>query len=74
MATVMYLLLPVLFIGAAGIIPINLTGDPGIDYWDLDGESEPPPSRLDFLRTAPVFYTAGAVMIGSVFAFDYFRP
>lgn len=75
MATVMYLLLPVLFIVAACILFINVTADPGFDPWDLDGEGEPPPpSKLDFLRTEPVIYTAGAVMIGSVFAFDYFRP
>jgi|GEM_PF-6522757 len=42
MPTPVFLLLLVLILGSAGIIIVNLTGDPGIDYWDLDGENELP--------------------------------
>ncbi|CAN7144610.1 hypothetical protein LJR230_000010 [Trinickia sp. LjRoot230] len=65
MSTSIFIVLFVLFICAALLIIINLTGDPGIDYWDLDGESEPPASKLDALRNKPVFYGAGAVLIGT---------
>ncbi|PMS37550.1 hypothetical protein B0G57_110109 [Trinickia symbiotica] len=65
MSTPMFVVLFVLFVCAAFVIIINLTGDPGIDYWDLDGENEPPASKLDALRTKPVFYGAGAVLIGT---------
>jgi fucose permease len=73
MPTPIFLLLLVLFVGAAGIIVINLTGDPGIDYWDLDGDSKPSSSRLDALRTKPVFYSAGAVLIGAFIAYLMLR-
>lgn len=65
MPTPLFVILLVLFVGSAGVIIINLTGDPGIDYWDLDGGNSPPASRLDFLRTKPVFYSSGVVLIGS---------
>ncbi|RKP47660.1 hypothetical protein D7S89_14860 [Trinickia fusca] len=65
----MFVVLFVLFVGAAAVIIINLTGDPGIDYWDLDGENKPPLSKLDVLRNKPVFYGAGAVLIGTFIAY-----
>jgi hypothetical protein len=65
MSTPTFIFLFVLFVTAAVLIIINLTGDPGIDYWDLDGENKPPLSRLDVLRNKPVFYGAGAVLIGT---------
>ncbi|WP_249173234.1 hypothetical protein [Burkholderia vietnamiensis] len=55
-----------LFVCSALLIIINVTGDPGIDYWDLVGENEPPTSKLDFLRNKPVFYGAGAVLIATL--------
>ncbi|WP_421614568.1 hypothetical protein [Burkholderia glumae] len=55
------------------LITINLTGDPGIDYWDLDGENEPLTSKLDVLRNKPVFYGAGAVLIGIFVAYLLLR-
>ncbi|RDU99090.1 hypothetical protein DWV00_11880 [Trinickia dinghuensis] len=61
----MFIILFVLFVSAAVLIIINLTGDPGIDYWDLDGENKPPVSKLDALRNLPVFYGAGVVLIGT---------
>lgn len=73
MPTPIFLLLLVLFVGAAGIVIINLTGDPGIDYWDLDGEKKPPVSRLDVLRSKPIFYGAGAVLIGTFIAYLMLR-
>jgi len=73
MPTPIFLLLLVLFVGAAGIVIINLTGDPGIDYWDLDGEKKSPVSRLDVLRNKPIFYGAGAVLIGTFIAYLMLR-
>lgn len=69
MSTPIFVVLIVLFVGAAALIIINLTGDPGIDYWDLDGENKPPGSKLDVLRNKPVFYGAGAVLIGTFIAY-----
>lgn len=69
MSTPIFVVLFVLFVGAAAVIIINLTGDPGIDYWDLDGENKPPVSKLDVLRNKPVFYGAGAVLIGTFIAY-----
>ncbi|AJY05121.1 hypothetical protein [Burkholderia vietnamiensis] len=54
-----------LFVCSALLIIVNLTGDPGIDYWDLDGENEPPTSKLDVLRNWPVFCGAGVVLIAT---------
>lgn len=68
-----FVTLLVLFVGSAGLIVINLTGDPGIDYWDLDGENKPPASRLDALRNRFVFYSAGAVLIGTFIAYLLLR-
>ncbi|CAG9204584.1 conserved hypothetical protein [Burkholderia vietnamiensis] len=65
MSTPIFVVLFGLFVCAALLIIINLTGDPGIDYWDLDGENEPPTSKLDVLRNKPVFYSAGAVLIAT---------
>lgn len=73
MSTPIFLLLLVLFVVAGGVIILNLTGDPGIDYWDLDGEKKPPASRLDVLRNKPVFYSAGAVLIGTFIVYLVFR-
>jgi hypothetical protein len=73
MSTSTFVILLVLFVGAAGLILVNLTGDPGIDYWDLDGENVPPPSKLDVLRNKPVFYSAGAVLIGTFVAYLLLR-
>jgi len=73
MPTPIFLLLLVLFVGAAGIVIINLTGDPGIDYWDLDGEKKPPASRLDVLRNKPIFYGAGVVLIATFIAYLMLR-
>jgi len=64
MSTSMFVILSVLLVGAAGLIIVNLTGDPGTDYWDLDGENEHPSSVLDNLRSKTVFYGAGVVLIG----------
>jgi fucose permease len=69
MPTPLFLLLFLLFVCAAGIVLINLTGDPGIDYWDLDGDKKTPVSRLDVLRSKPIFYGAGAVLIGAFIAY-----
>jgi hypothetical protein len=63
----------VLFVSAAVLIIINLTGDPGIDYWDLDGENKPPASKLDVLRNKPLFYGAGAVLISTFIAYLLLR-
>lgn len=73
MSTPVFVILLALFVVAAVLILINLTGDPGIDYWDLDGESAPQPSKLDVLRNKPVFYSAGAVLIGTFLAFLFLR-
>ncbi|MBN3846416.1 hypothetical protein G3N58_06160 [Paraburkholderia sp. Ac-20342] len=73
MSPPVFLLLLVLIVGSAGIIIVNLTGDPGIDYWDLDGENEPPVSRLDVLRKKPVLYGAGVVLIGAFIAYLMLR-
>lgn len=59
----------VLFIAAAILIVINVIGDPGIDYWDLDGENSQPRSRIDFLRNKPVFYGSGVVLVASFLAY-----
>lgn len=59
----------VLFICAALLLLINLTGDPGIDYWDLDGENEPSASKLDVLRNKPTIYGATAVLVGTFIAY-----
>ena len=68
-----FIVLFVLFVGAAVLIIINLTGDPGIDYWDLDGENKPPASKLDVLRNKPVFYGAGIVLISTFIAYLLLR-
>jgi hypothetical protein len=73
MPTPTFVILLVLFALAAGLIIVNLTGEPGIDYWDLDGENAPPPSKLDVLRNKPVFYSAGAVLIGTFIAYLLLR-
>ena len=73
MSTVIFVILLVLFVGAAGLIVINVTGDPGIDYWDLDGENKPPVSRLDLLRRKSVFYCAGVVLLGTFIAYLFLR-
>lgn len=73
MTTPTFLLLLVVFIVAAGIILSNLMGDPGIDYWDLDGEKKPPVSRLDAVRSKPVFYVAGVALIGTFIAYLVLR-
>jgi len=69
MSTPVFVVLFVLFIAAALLIVINLAGDRGIDYWDLDGENNPPESALDILRNKPVFYGAGAVLVGTFIAY-----
>lgn len=73
MSTSILIVLFVLFVSAAVLIIINLTGDPGIDYWDLDGENKPPVSKLDVLRNKPVFYGAGAVLISTFIAYLLLR-
>ncbi len=73
MSTPIFVVLFVLFVSAAGLIIINLTGDPGIDYWDLDGENKPPVPKLDVLRNKPVFYGAGAVLIGTFITYLLMR-
>lgn len=73
MSTPIFVALFMLFVCAALLIIVNLTGDPGIDYWDLDGENEPPASKLDVLRNKPVFYGAGAVLIGTFLAYLVLR-
>lgn len=73
MSTPIFVALFVLFVCAALLIIVNLTGDPGIDYWDLDGENEPPVSKLDVLRSKQVFYGAGAVLIGTFVAYLVLR-
>lgn len=73
MSTPIFVALLVLFVCAALLIIVNLTGDPGIDYWDLDGENEPPASKLDVLRNKAVFYGAGAVLIGTFLAYLVLR-
>jgi hypothetical protein len=73
MSTPVFVVLFVLFVSAALLIVINVTGDPGVDYWDLDGENEPPASKLDVLRTTPVFYGAGAVLIGTFITYLLMR-
>lgn len=73
MSTTTFVILSVLFVVSAGLIIVNLTGDPGIDYWDLDGEETPQRSKLDALRNKPVLYSAGAVLIGTFFAYQFLR-
>lgn len=73
MSTSIFIVLFVLFVSAAVLIIINLTGDPGIDYWDLDGENKPPVSKLDILRNKRVFYGAGAVLISAFIAYLLLR-
>lgn len=73
MSTPIFVILLVLFVSAAIVILINITEDPGFDPWDLDGDSVPPPSKLDALRSWPVFYGAGAVLIGTFFVYLYMR-
>jgi hypothetical protein len=65
----MFVVLFMLFVCAALLVLINLTGDTGIDYWDLDGENRPPASKLDVLRNGRMFYGAGAVLIGTFIAY-----
>lgn len=62
-----------LFVVAAGIVIIYLTGDPGIDYWDLDGEKKLPVSRLDVVRSKLFFYSAQAVLTGIFIAYLLLR-
>jgi hypothetical protein len=73
MSTPIFVVLLVLFVSAAVLIIVNLTGDPGIDYWDLDGENSPSVSKLDVLRNKPVFYGAGTVLIGTFIAYLLLR-
>jgi hypothetical protein len=73
MATSLFLILLIAFVGSAAVIIINLTGDPGIDYWDLDGTNKPCGSKLDALRTKPMFFGAGAVLIASFIAYLVLR-
>ena len=69
MSTPVFVVLFVLFVSSALLIMINLAGDPGIDYWDLDGENKPPESALDILRNKPIFYGAAAVLMGTFIAY-----
>ncbi|SDQ36383.1 hypothetical protein SAMN05443245_1093 [Paraburkholderia fungorum] len=69
MSTPLLIIVAVLFIGSAILIVINITGDPGIDYWDLDGQNRQPRSSLDFLRNKPIFYCAGVVLVASFLAY-----
>lgn len=73
MSTPIFVVLFVLFVGATGLMIINLTGDPGIDYWDLDGENKPSVSKLDVLRNKPAFYGAGVVLVGTFIAYLLLR-
>ena len=73
MATAIAIVLFMLFVSAAAVIVVNLTGDPGIDYWDLDGENNPHASKLDVLRNKTVFYWAGTLLIGSFIAYLLLR-
>lgn len=73
MSTSIFIVLFALFVSAAVLIVINLTGDPGIDYWDLDGENKPPVPKLDVLRNKLVFYGAGAVLISTFIAYLLLR-
>ncbi|WP_321906139.1 hypothetical protein [Paraburkholderia tropica] len=60
-----------LFFLAAIVLLINLTSmrGQGIEPSDEDGENPVRPSRLDFLRTIPVFYGACAVILACGLAF-----
>lgn len=73
MSTSIFIVLFALFVSAAVLIIINLTGDPGIDHWDLDGENKPPVSKLDVLQNKPVFYGAGAVLISTFIVYLLLR-
>lgn len=73
MSTPIFVVLFVLFVSATVLIIVNLTGDPGIDYWDLDGENAPSLSKLDVLRNKTVFYGAGVVLIGAFVAYLLLR-
>ncbi|PRX31379.1 hypothetical protein B0G75_105161 [Paraburkholderia sp. BL18I3N2] len=73
MPTPLFVTLLVLFVGSAGLIVINLTGDPGVDYWDLDGEKKSSPSKLDVLRNRIVFYSSGAVLVGTFIVYLMLR-
>ena len=73
MSTPIFVVLFVLFVSATVLIIVNLTGDPGIDYWDLDGENEPPTSNLSVFRNKSMFYGAGAVLIGTFVAYLLLR-
>lgn len=73
MSTLVSVILLVLFVAAAVVVFINLTGDPGIDYWDLDGSNTPEPSKLDVFRNYPVFFNAVAVLLGTVVAYRLLR-
>lgn len=73
MPTSIAIVLFMLFVSAAAVIVVNLTGDPGIDYWDLDGENNPHASKLDVLRNKTVFYCAGTLLIGSFIAYLLLR-
>jgi hypothetical protein len=69
MSAPVFIVLFVLFVSAGLVIVINLAGDPGIDYWDLDGDNKPPESELDMLRSKPALYGAAAVLLGTFIAY-----
>lgn len=75
MSITLAILLCVLIVIAGAVLVINLLdGSRELhDYWNLDNEYEPSPSKLDWLRSRIAFYSATAVLLTSAGIYFWFR-
>ncbi len=73
MSMLIFLVIFIVFAISAVIILINVMGEPGVDYWDLDGSNEPPVSKLDFLRTKAWLYGSAVALVASAISYFVLR-
>lgn len=73
MSTPIFLVIFIAFVISAVILLINVTGEPGVDYWDIDGSNEPLISKLDFLRTKTWLYGSAVVLVASAVSYFVLR-
>ena len=68
MSTPIFVFLVLTMLGSGVVLAVNLAGNGRAlyDYWSLDNDDDTPTSRLDILRSAPVFYVSGVLLVGSV--------
>jgi hypothetical protein len=73
MSTPIFLVIFIAFVISAVILLINIMGEPGVDYWELDSSNEPPISKLDFLRMKTWLYGSAVVLVASAISYFFLR-